>query len=249
MASQTVYLITGANRGIGRAMAASLLLRPSTTIIATARNLSHENAQSLSSLPAADGSKLILLPFDATKPSAFSLDQLPDNGISHIDVVISNAGNSSGGFAETALTVTADALHDDFQVNAVAPIVLFQTCWPLLEKARDPKFVLITSSVGSIQIVGMEAMPGVTYGASKAAANWLVKKVGAEMKGKGLNVGIIHPGWVKTGMGQSLADAVGMAEPPLTVEDSARQVIEQIDKLSPETSGKFLHVDGQELPW
>lgn len=68
-------------------------------------------------------------------------------------------------------------------------------------------------------------------------------------------------------MGQALADSVGFAEPPMTVEDSAKGVLEQvclfesawdkakaniepqIDGLSAETSGKFLHVTGQELPW
>lgn len=174
-------------------MTSSLLLRPSTTVIATARDLSHETSKSLSSLPTAEGSKLILIPFDANRP-VITQEQL--SGVSHIDVVISNAGNSSGGFTETALTVTAEALHDDFQVNAVAPIMLFQACWPLLAKSSDPKYVLITSTLGSIKILGMEAMPGVTYGASKAAANWLVKKMSAEMKDKGLNVGIIHPGYV-----------------------------------------------------
>ena len=107
-------------------------------------------------------------------------------------------GASAGGFHEDVLTVDPAFLRADFEVNAVAPVRLFQAAWPLLEKkaaaAGEAKFVLITSSVGSIAITEQEAMPGVSYGASKAAANWISKKISVEMKSKNLRVGIIHPG-------------------------------------------------------
>jgi NAD(P)-dependent dehydrogenase (short-subunit alcohol dehydrogenase family) len=92
----------------------------------------------------------------------------------------------------------------DFEVNAVGPARLFRAVWPLLEggggaggeataAGREKRFVLITSSLGSIGTLDVESMPGVAYGMSKAAANWWAKKVSVELKGR-LVVGIIHPG-------------------------------------------------------
>ncbi|KAL2255624.1 hypothetical protein VTK26DRAFT_2984 [Humicola hyalothermophila] len=139
----------------------------------------------------------------------------------------------------------------DFEVNAVGPARLLQALWRggLLGDGQGRRFVLITSSMGSIANLERESLPAISYGMSKAAANWWAKKVSIEFKDKGLLVGIIHPGWVKTRMGQTLADAIGFPEPPLTLEQSVTGVLEQIDNLSPETSGKYLTWDGQQLPW
>ncbi|KAG5936538.1 hypothetical protein E4U59_004932 [Claviceps monticola] len=66
----------------------------------------------------------------------------------------------------------------------------------------------------------------------------------------GLKVGIVHPGWVQTEMGQTLADAVAVKKPPVTVEESSRQVLKLIDDLSFDTThGKFMAIGGQELQW
>jgi len=50
-------------------------------------------------------------------------------------------------------------------------------------------------------------------------------------------------------MGQGLADSLGVKEPVMSVEDSAKGCLERIDEFTPETSGKFLHVSGKELPF
>lgn len=73
---------------------------------------------------------------------------------------------------------------------------LFRATWPLLEgSARGKKkFVLISSSVGSIGSLGEESFPSMAYGMSKAAANWFAKKLSVEFKEQGLLVGIVHPG-------------------------------------------------------
>ncbi len=92
----------------------------------------------------------------------------------------------------------------DFRVNAVGPAKLFRAVWPLLDshggesggegERTEKKFVLITSSVGSIASLAVESMPSTAYGMSKAAANWFAKKLSVEYKERGLLVGIVHPG-------------------------------------------------------
>ena len=61
----TRYLITGGNRGIGKGLVGKLLNRPQTTVITLVRDPAHVTSQSLSSLPKADGSKLIVEQYDA----------------------------------------------------------------------------------------------------------------------------------------------------------------------------------------
>ncbi|KAK3358253.1 hypothetical protein B0T24DRAFT_644865 [Lasiosphaeria ovina] len=229
MSENTVYLVTGTNRGIGLAMVTILLQRPHTTVRAS--------SSSATSIP----------------------DDLPAHATSTLVRVLLDDSD-----AAISSATLRDRLRDAHNI-ARLDVVLFRAVWPLLDPAvsgggrggvdegkgeeRRPKFVLITSSLGSIGCLDEESMPSTAYGMSKAAANWFAKKLSVEFHDRGLLVGIIHPGFVKTSMGQAVADAIGMKEPPMSVEDSAKGVIEQIDTLTPEKSGQFLRFDGGKMPW
>jgi norsolorinic acid ketoreductase len=178
--------------GIGRGMTASLLQRPSTTVVATVRDPSHETSASLSSLPTGENSKVVVLALDVKRGPATLVSDLASAGIDHLDIVIANAGGSSGYFP--VLETDPQFLRDDFEVNVVGFMRLFQATWPLLSKSAIKKLAYISSSVGSIAALDEENMPGCTYGASKAAANWFAKKLSIDFKNEGLKVGIIHPG-------------------------------------------------------
>jgi NAD(P)-dependent dehydrogenase (short-subunit alcohol dehydrogenase family) len=96
-------------------------------------------------------------------------------------------------------------MERDFRVNAAGPARLFRAVWPVMEASssssaddgegnkKEKKFVLITSTLGSIGLLDKEMMPGVAYGMSKVAANWFARKVSVELKGR-LVVGVLHPG-------------------------------------------------------
>ena len=175
-------------------MAAGLLLRPRTLVIATVRDDSSETAQSLSSLPTGADSKLVVLALLDEDPK-FGYDTLRHRleAISQrIDVVIANAGTTPA--MKGVLDTPVDDLGHCFAVNSVGPFKLFKASWPFLERSDDRKFVLISSSMGSIAGLDEEDMPGLAYGMSKAAANYLAKKISVGFKDKGLAVGIIHPG-------------------------------------------------------
>ncbi|SPQ25537.1 9e8016d4-0dd3-4ae3-af2d-b2f82353f430 [Thermothielavioides terrestris] len=276
MSGNTVYLITGANRGLGLAMTTLLLARPHTTVIATSRKPADSltalsTARSSSSSTIHPTSRLIPLLLDeaddaissATLPArlAAATTAAAAGGSSssgpplRLDVVIANAG-SSAAFRDVLGTDPGADMVRDFEVNAVGPAKLFRAVWPLLERASAAgtaegqgegeghnkqagkeegkevggvgKFVLVSSSLGSIGLLDQESLPGVAYGMSKAAANWWAKK---------------------TELGQALADAVGFKEPPMTLEQSAKGMIQQIDNLTPEKSGQFLQYNGDQLPW
>ncbi|TVY31310.1 Norsolorinic acid ketoreductase [Lachnellula subtilissima] len=292
MSPNTVYLITGGNRGIGFGLTATLLLRPRTTVIATIR--SEKTAQdNLHALPVGENSRLIIMYLDL---SAYSPEteteteaktnqahrplHTPENlyhvltathHISHLNTIIASAGHGTS--FHPLVSTSPSSLLQHFQINTLGPICLFQALYPLLEGVES-KFVLISSSLGSIAAMDTQAgtEPTLAYGVSKAAANYFCRKVHFECES--VTALAVHPGWVKTGNGQAFADAVGVKEPPMSLYDSVKGVLKQvrsfvffmrsngmevearltllqrIDAASKmTTSGTFVSYDGSVIPW
>lgn len=156
------------------------------------RDPAHETAQSLHQLSRGEGSELIVTRLDAESNESIheAIDQLvTSKRIEAIDFVISNAGVGEviGPLAETPV----DIIKKYVQVNAYAPLELFKATLPLLSKAAHPKFVVITSIVGSFQLMDT-TLPSAAYGASKAIANFFVKWLSQE--NKNIVMWAQHPG-------------------------------------------------------
>ena len=188
----TTYLITGANRGIGLGLTTALLKRPDTTVIAAVRNPS--SATSLSQVPAASGSKVIVVKIDsqALEDPANAIAELQSkHGITKLDTVIANAGISS--IYEPAATTPIAETQQHVEVNFIGPLVLFQAVLPLLEKGTNPKFVGISTGIASIADMAKWApIPVTAYGASKAALNYFLRK--AHFENEKLTIYALSPG-------------------------------------------------------
>lgn len=92
--------------------------------------------------------------------------------------MIANAGISTS-FKPLAET-PVDLVLEHLQVNTLAPLALFQATLPLLKKASGPKFVVISSGVGSNGLISTYAVPFGGYSTSKAAVNHVTAKLAAE---------------------------------------------------------------------
>ncbi|KAL8689098.1 MAG: hypothetical protein Q9218_005146, partial [Villophora microphyllina] len=151
------------------------------------------------------------------------------HNITHLDVVISNSGIAK--YVGEVITTPPQELRDHFYVNTVSHLLLFQAAWPMLKEAKggEPKFVIVSSSVGSIGAMEKEPVAMVSYGCSKAATNFLSRKIHFE-----------NEGWVDTDMGWDAAKkAYGLEQPPkdavldpsalkpLTVQESVDAMLEQ----------------------
>jgi norsolorinic acid ketoreductase len=88
------------------------------------------------------------------------------------------------------LSTTLSSIRDDFEVNTLGPIKLFQASYPLLKESPKPKFVLISSSLGSIGAI--VPVPNLSYGVSKVAANFFVKKI--QIDHEEIAAMAVHPG-------------------------------------------------------
>lgn len=108
-----------------------------------------------------------------------------------LDVVIANAGIAKG-FPRVEEARTAD-LIEHFQVNAVSVVILFRAVLSLLKKSKKGgKFIAMSTAAGSIEYQEQAPIPNAIYGTSKAALNWLVKKI--HLENEDLVAFAIHPG-------------------------------------------------------
>ena len=256
MSSPKTYLITGANRGIGKGFTTTFLQRPSTTVIATVRDTSHPTAKELAALPKAENSRLILVTLDSSNIDLVhkAIETLKkDYQINHIDVVIANAGIAMGG--ATVRATTPENIKDHVLVNAIGPVALFQDTVDLLQASstKQPIFVAISTLVGSMG--SMEMLAGFPashspYGGSKAALNWFIRRLHFEEPW--LTSFVFHPGLVETDLAKAAVAKEGISLKDIgaiSVETSVAGMIGVIDAATKETSGTFRNYDGSALPW
>lgn len=129
------------------------------------------------------GSSLITIKLDSTSAvdAASALSELQTKyRITQIDVVTANAGIADY-YGSAADTPTAE-LQAHLAVNTVGVLMLFQAVWRLLKSAEGswPKFVVLSSSVASISSADKIPLAATAYGASKAATNYIVRKIHQE---------------------------------------------------------------------
>ncbi len=225
-------LITGANRGLGLALASRYAAKPDTQVIAVTREIT--GATDLAAL--VSGSEGRVRAVQADVADATSIDGLVHElGATPIDLLINNAGVPGRvDFGE----ITTHDLIEVFQVNAFAPLLVTQALRARL--VRGGKVVNITSVLGSI--ASSRGSDGyLVYGMSKAALNMFSVKLAAALKSDDIAVLALHPGWVQTRMGGAAA--------ALDVDASADGMVRVIDALDMAHSGAYLAYDGSTIPW
>ena len=218
-----IAVVTGANRGIGLELVRQLRARGSS-VVAVCRRSSPE----LDALGArVEGG------IDVTVPLAWT--ELAGR-LAHddIDLLIQNAGMLVGDALDD---VDVDNVRAQFELNAVAPLFLTRALAPRLRQGA--KIALITSRMGSIGDNGSGRYYG--YRMSKAALNAAGVSLAHDLEPRGIAVVILHPGSVRTGM----TGGHGAIE----VDEAARGLLRRIDELTLETTGRFLHQNGEALPW
>ncbi|KZO92384.1 NAD(P)-binding protein [Calocera viscosa TUFC12733] len=247
--SPIVYLISGANRGIGLGIVAQLAVRENTVVFAGARNPS--GATDLQTLESKYPGKVHIVKLTSTdeadnKAAVAKIQKLAGR----LDVVIANAGVSNS--YTPSEQVSLDAMREHFEVNVLGPLVLFQASYQLLKASSDkPKFIVVSTAVSSIEVGTKFAIPVLPYGTSKAAVNWLTAKLFWEHPG--LVAVALHPGVVDTDITAFAIEQIPELGkfPTITVEESATGVLSVVDaaKRDEETGPKLASYDGTVLPW
>ncbi|KAL4953369.1 hypothetical protein BDW69DRAFT_165439 [Aspergillus filifer] len=247
--ANTIYLITGASRGIGRGLVEVFLARPNTTIIAAVRDPSSASSRSLESLPMGANSNMIIVKIDAKSPTdpATTIQTLASEyGINHLDIVIANAGISDD--FSTVHSVPVNTVKEHVNVNAYGPLYLYQAVYPLLKKSDKPIFTAVGSPMGSIGGMDLRPFPSGAYGPSKAMLHWIVRKV--HFENEEFVAFVVDPGFVQTEMGNAGAKMVGLEKAFITTGESVNGIMNVIDGATRESvGGRFKVWDGSEFPW
>ena len=193
--------------GIGLCLVTTYLLRPSHIVIAAIRRPDALVSQTLESLPRGPGSTLIIVSIDSgSDMDARTAISTLQTGITKLDVVIANAGVSR--YFGPAAATPAEEMRAHFAINAVAPLLLFQATLPLLAAAgamgHTPKFVTVSSGAGSIGSMGALKVENTAYGASKAALNFVTRKI--HFENEDIIAFAVNPGWLTTEVSDEFAE-------------------------------------------
>lgn len=208
-------VITGASSGLGQALARHYLER-GAVVAAIARR-----AALLDSLAAEFPGQLFGYALDVRDAAAVrraAADFIARAGIP--DVVIANAGVSVGTLTEYA--EDADAFRQVMDINVLGMVHTFQPFVAPMRQARCGTLVGIAS------VAGFRGLPGAgAYSASKAAAISYLESLRVELRGSGVKVVTICPGYIKTPM-----TAVNPYAMPFILEapEAARRMARAIDR-------------------
>lgn len=219
-------LITGASRGIGLALARQLHTE-GAHVLAVCRKASAEldalGVEVIAGIDVANASDLARL--------KETLEQRP------LQQLILNAGVLSderlGGLDASAVA----RLRTQIEVNALAPLLCVEALLDNL--VANAKIGIVTSRMGSVGDNNSGGRYG--YRMSKAALNAAGKSLAIDLKPRGIAVGLLHPGFVRTQM------TGGNGE--LTAEQSAALLLQRMRELNLSNSGTFWHARGEILPW
>jgi 3-oxoacyl-[acyl-carrier protein] reductase len=190
-----VALVTGASRGIGRAIA-ERLAGQGAIVVATARG---ENAKPVADAIVAKGGKAEAFGVDVTDSAA--LERLPGHVVEkhgRLDIVVSNAGITRD---QLVMRMKRDDWDLVLSTNLTATFTLVQAALRPMLKQRSGRIISISSVVAQMGNAGQA-----NYAASKAGLIGFSKAIAREIASRGITVNVVTPGLVDTDMTRAVAD-------------------------------------------
>lgn len=188
-----VALVTGASRGIGKAIAEQLVSM-GATVIGTAT--SDNGASAISAYLAENGTGKVLNVNNDTSMTDL-LSQINEE-FGSIDILVNNAGITRDNLL---LRMKDDEWNDIIQTNLTSVFKLSKAVLRGMMKKRHGRIVNIGSVVGSTGNAGQA-----NYAAAKAAVIGFSKSLAREIASRGVTVNVVSPGFIDTDMTKNLTD-------------------------------------------
>lgn len=231
-----VALITGGNRGIGRAIAEQLG-RQGITVVITARQPEQGAATVAALRKAGIHADWLKLDVNDAANRADCIDELLSRH-QRLDILINNAGVALDKWVPTA-ELDLDLLRQTLETNLYAPLHLCQLALPAMKAQGFGRIVNLSSELGSLSECAMGS--SAAYRISKTALNMLTRLLSRELKDTpGILVNAAAPGWVRTELGGDDA--------PLTPEQGAQTPVWLATLPEDGPSGGFFR-EQQAYPW
>lgn len=237
-----VALVTGAGRGIGRAIA--LALAEQGAVVAVNYNGSRERALEVVALIEQNGGTAEAVGCDVSDYTAcgkMAEDLIERYG--HVDILVNNAGVTRDNLI---LRMTEEEYDKVLDTNLKGAFNTIRHLSKYFLKQRGGKVINISSVSGVIGNAGQS-----NYSASKAGLIGLTKSVARELAGRGICVNAIAPGYIATDMTDSMSEKAKESLLSLipmgrigSPEDIAQTAVFLAGKCSDYITGQVIHVDG-----
>jgi NAD(P)-dependent dehydrogenase (short-subunit alcohol dehydrogenase family) len=246
-----IALVTGANKGIGRA-AAEQLAALGMTVLTGARD-PRRGEEAAAELRAAGGD-VHAVTLDVTdQATARAAARLVEERFGHLDVLINNAGITGSGqvspetaYDQVPSSVDLDMVRTVFETNVFGVIAVTNAMLPLLRRSAAPRIVNVSSHAASLSLTSdpdgpfAALLPSAAYTPSKSALSALTVQYANELRKDGVLVNAVAPGYVDT----DINDHNGH----LTPAQGAAVLVRLATLGADGPTGGFFSEDGP-LPW
>lgn len=232
-------LITGSSRGMGFELTKQYASK-GWAVIATCRTPGTANA--LSAL-AEENPNIVIEELDVTDSAEIEAlaARYKDTPI---DVLINNAGIFGPVANQTLEELDYDTFTQVMAVNVYGPLKMSQAFADSVAASDQKKIVTITSGLGSMALT--EDYGGYYfYRVSKSGANIVGRTLAADLRDRGILIGLFNPGIVDTEFGRD----TGYTGPRLKPEVAVAALIGLIDELNPDNAATMINYDGKVMPW
>jgi NAD(P)-dependent dehydrogenase (short-subunit alcohol dehydrogenase family) len=235
--SGKVVLVTGGNRGLGRAIVDELVKQGARVVVTT---------RTPTTIP---GVERVIPGIDVTDNNCGEV-LVKGLGGMKIDFLINNAGY----FFEPVEKLDSLNFEEELKmidICALGPLRITAALANSNLLESNSKVAMITSQGGSISWRTTQNPTGHDYGhhMSKAAANMMSVLLAQELKSRGICVIILHPGFNKTDMTKKY-EAIWEIEGAVDSSVGAKRVLHEVGLASLATTGQFINCeDGLQIPW
>ena len=231
MENERVALVSGGNRGIGLEVCRQLSGQGVTVVIGS-RDEERGRA-------AAEGLEGNVHPHQLDVADAGSVDRMAaflEDRFGRLDVLVNNAAiaNDDG---QSGVDADLDRVKEALEANLFGAWRLCEVAIPLMRRNGYGRIVNVSTGLAALEDMG-GGSPG--YRVSKTALNVLTRILASELRGSGILVNAVNPGWVQTDMGGSGATR--------SVEEGADALVWAATLPNNGPTGGFFQ-DGRPIPW
>jgi NAD(P)-dependent dehydrogenase (short-subunit alcohol dehydrogenase family) len=231
MDNERLALVSGGNRGIGLEVCRQLAERGYAVIMGSR---DEENGR-----VAAEALEWNVIPQQLDVADAGSVDRMAaflEDEFGRLDILVNNAGISNDE-GQRGVDADLDRVKESLEANLFGAWRLCEMAIPLMRRNGYGRIVNVSTGLAALEDMG-GGSPG--YRVSKTALNALTRILASELRGSGILVNAVNPGWVQTDMGGSGATR--------SVEEGAEALVWAATLPNSGPTGGFFQ-DRRPVPW
>lgn len=232
--SGRVALVSGANRGIGLEVSRRLAAEGATVLVGARDETKAGEAVGEISSAGHDARPRVLDVTDETSVERLAGEIEEEFG--RLDILVNNAGVALDK-GQRGESIGLDVVRETLEINLLGAWRLSQAAIPLMRRNGYGRIVNVSSGLGALEEMGGGAP---AYRVSKTSLNALTRILSSELRGTGILVNSVCPGWVQTGMGGSVA--------PRPVEEGAETPVWAATLPPNGPTGGFFR-ERRQIPW